>query len=62
MRHIDTGSDGAEEWEIQALSNPYYDIQRLGFFLTRSPRHADILLVTGAVTEPMRRPLARAGR
>jgi Ni,Fe-hydrogenase III small subunit/ferredoxin len=57
VRHIDTGSDGAEEWEIQALWNPYYDIQRLGFFLTSSPRHADILIVTGGVTGPMREPL-----
>jgi len=59
VRHIDTGSDGAEEWEIQALWNPYYDIQRLGFFLTSSPRHADILIVTGGVTGPMRGPLER---
>jgi Ni,Fe-hydrogenase III small subunit/ferredoxin len=59
VRHIDTGSDGAEEWEIQALWNPHYDIQRLGFFLTASPRHADILIVTGAVTGPMRLPLER---
>jgi Ni,Fe-hydrogenase III small subunit/ferredoxin-like protein FixX len=59
IRHIDTGSDGAEEWEIQALWNPYYDIQRLGFFLTSSPRHADILIVSGGVTAPMRRPLER---
>ncbi len=59
VRHIDTGSDGAEEWEIQALWNPCYDIQRLGFFLTSSPRHADILIVTGGVTEPMREPLTR---
>jgi Ni,Fe-hydrogenase III small subunit/ferredoxin len=59
VRHIDTGSDGAEEWEIQALWNPHYDIQRLGFFLTSSPRHADLLLVTGGVTDPMRAPLER---
>jgi Ni,Fe-hydrogenase III small subunit/ferredoxin len=59
VRHIDTGSDGAEEWEIQALWNPYYDIQRLGFFLTAAPRHADILLATGVVTAAMREPLAR---
>jgi Ni,Fe-hydrogenase III small subunit/ferredoxin len=59
VRHIDCGSDGAEEWEIQALWNPYYDIQRLGFFLTAAPRHADILLVTGGVTGPMRAPLER---
>jgi Ni,Fe-hydrogenase III small subunit/formate hydrogenlyase subunit 6/NADH:ubiquinone oxidoreductase subunit I len=60
IRHVDAGSDGGEEWEIQALVNPYYDIQRLGFFFTLSPRHADILLVTGAVTEAMRDPLRRA--
>jgi Ni,Fe-hydrogenase III small subunit/ferredoxin len=59
VRHIDCGSDGSEEWEIQALWNPYYDIQRLGFFLTAAPRHADVLLVTGAVTDPMRAPLER---
>ena len=59
VRHIDCGSDGSEEWEIQALWNPYYDIQRLGFFLTNAPRHADVLLVTGPVTDPMRIPLLR---
>jgi Ni,Fe-hydrogenase III small subunit/ferredoxin len=59
IRHVDAGSDGGEEWEIQALTNPYYDMQRLGFFFTLSPRHADILLVTGAVTGPMRAPLLR---
>lgn len=59
IRHIDCGSDGSEEWEIQALWNPYYDIQRLGFFLTNSPRHADVLLVTGPVTAPMCGPLER---
>ena len=59
VRHIDCGSDGSEEWEIQALWSPYYDIQRLGFFLTNSPRHADLLLVTGPVTDPMREPLRR---
>jgi Ni,Fe-hydrogenase III small subunit len=59
VRHIDCGSDGSEEWEIQALWNPYYDIQRLGFFLTAAPRHADVLLVTGPVTAAMREPLRR---
>jgi Ni,Fe-hydrogenase III small subunit/ferredoxin len=59
VRHIDCGSDGSEEWEIQALWNPYYDIQRLGFFLTNAPRHADVLLVTGGVTPAMRGPLER---
>ena len=59
LRHVDAGSDGTEEWEILALFNPVYDVNRLGIFLTASPRHADILLVTGAgargMTEPLRR-------
>ena len=42
------------------LANPYYDIHRLGLYFTPSPRHADLLLVTGCVTEPMRAPLQRA--
>jgi Ni,Fe-hydrogenase III small subunit/ferredoxin len=60
IRHVDAGSDGAEEWEIAALTNPYYDMQRLGLYFTLSPRHADILLVTGGVTPSMRAPLERA--
>ncbi|MHB8696083.1 MAG: NADH-quinone oxidoreductase subunit B family protein [Solirubrobacteraceae bacterium] len=60
IRHVDAGSDGGEEWEIAALTNPYYDLQRLGLFFTLSPRHADILLVTGGVTPSMREPLLRA--
>ena len=48
IRHVDAGSDGSEEWEIQALLGPIYDIHRLGIFITASPRHADVLLVTGA--------------
>jgi len=48
LRHVDAGSDGSEEWEIMALLNPVYDIHRLGIFFTASPRHADVLLVTGA--------------
>lgn len=60
IRHVDTGSDGAVEQEIAALLNPYYDMQRLGLFFTASPRHADLLLVTGPVTRPMEGPLRRA--
>jgi Ni,Fe-hydrogenase III small subunit len=60
VRHVDAGSDGAEEWEIAALTNPYYDMQRLGLHFTVSPRHADVLLVTGAVTDSLRAPLRRA--
>jgi Ni,Fe-hydrogenase III small subunit/ferredoxin len=57
LRHVDTGSDGTEEWEIMALLNPVYDIHRLGIFLTASPRHADILLVTGPGGHGMAGPL-----
>ncbi|MFI7190082.1 NADH:ubiquinone oxidoreductase [Nocardia nova] len=59
IRHVDAGSDGAVEWEVQALQNPVYDVQRLGIFFTASPRHADILLVTGCGTHGMAKPLAR---
>ncbi|MCK4176667.1 NADH-quinone oxidoreductase subunit B family protein [Aciditerrimonas ferrireducens] len=45
---MDAGSDGLEEEEILALTNPVYDVQRLGIFFTASPRHADLLLVTGS--------------
>jgi Ni,Fe-hydrogenase III small subunit/ferredoxin len=57
LRHVDAGSDGSEEWEILALLNPVYDIHRLGIFLTASPRHADVLLVTGAGARGMAEPL-----
>ncbi len=61
IRHVDAGSDGSDEWEVQALLNPVYDVHRLGIFITPSPRHADILLVTGigaaAMTAPLRRTL-----
>lgn len=59
IRHVDAGSDGSEEWEIAALNNPIYDIQRLGVFFTASPRHADLLLVTGAGAAGMGGPLRR---
>jgi len=57
VRHVDAGSDGSEEWEVQALLGPVYDIARLGVFFTASPRHADVLLVTGAGTAGMTGPL-----
>ena len=53
IRHVDAGSCNACESEIKLLLNPYYDIQRLGIFFTTSPRHADLLLVTGPVTRAM---------
>ncbi|MEP6559721.1 MAG: ferredoxin [Nakamurella sp.] len=59
IRHVDTGSDGSDEWEIQALLNPVYDVNRLGIFITASPRHADILLVTGIGGAGMAAPLGR---
>jgi Ni,Fe-hydrogenase III small subunit/ferredoxin len=59
IRHVDAGSDGTEEWEIQALTNPVYDVHRLGIFFTASPRHADILMVTGAGARGMIGPLRR---
>ena len=49
IRHVDAGSCGACVRETAALSNPFYDASRLGIFLTTSPRHADVLLVTGPV-------------
>jgi Ni,Fe-hydrogenase III small subunit/ferredoxin len=57
VRHVDAGSDGSEEWEIQALLGPVYDVHRLGVFFTASPRHADVLMVTGAGTPGMTGPL-----
>ena len=59
IRHVDCGSDGSEEWEISALLNPVYDIHRLGFFFTVSPRHADLLMITGAGARSMLEPLRR---
>lgn len=59
IRHIDLGSDGTEEWEITALLNPVYDIHRLGIFFTTTPRHADLLMITGAGSRTMIEPLHR---
>jgi Ni,Fe-hydrogenase III small subunit/ferredoxin len=57
IRHVDAGSDGAGEWEINALTGPIYDLHRTGLFFTASPRHADVLLVTGAGAKGMAGPL-----
>ncbi|WDL98180.1 NADH-quinone oxidoreductase subunit B family protein [Alicyclobacillus sp. ALC3] len=54
IRHIDVGSCNACESEVLALSNPYYNFHRLGLFFASSPRHADVLLVTGALTKAMK--------
>lgn len=50
VRHMDAGSDNSTDWELSALLNPIYDIQRLGIDVVASPRHADVLFVTGPVT------------
>lgn len=60
VRHIDAGSCNGCESELQALTNPFYNLHRLGVFFTASPRFADVLLVTGPVTNAMRGPLLAA--
>lgn len=50
IRHLDAGSCNGCDWEIQALLGPTYDLQRLGIDIVASPRHADLLLITGSVT------------
>lgn len=62
LLQVDAGSCNACESELLALGNPMYDLHRLGLFFTNSPRHADILVVTGAVTENMRDELLEAYR
>jgi Ni,Fe-hydrogenase III small subunit len=51
---VDTGDCGACLNEVKQLNNPYYNMHRLGFFITPTPRHADLMLVVGPVTDPMR--------
>jgi len=53
IRELDTGSDNATEIEINNLTNPFYDCERFGISFVASPRHADVLIVTGAVTHNM---------
>ena len=53
IREVDAGSCNACEVEVNALSNPIYDIERFGLHIVASPRHADMLLVTGPVTRNM---------
>ncbi len=53
IREVDTGSDNSCEQELTALSNPYYDVERFGIHFVASPRHADMLMVTGAVSRNM---------
>jgi len=59
IRHVDAGSCNGCELEIHALGNPFYNIEGLGIKFVASPRHADMLLVTGPVSNNMRLPLLR---
>ncbi len=60
IRHVDAGSCNGCELEIQALGNPYYNLEGAGIAFVASPRHADVLLVTGPVTVNMEQALRRA--
>jgi Ni,Fe-hydrogenase III small subunit len=59
IRHVDAGSCNGCELEIHALSNAFYDLERFGLRFVASPRHADVLTVTGPVTKNMREALLR---
>src|ERR1700694_347954 len=59
IRHVDAGSCNGCELEIHALSNAFYDLERFGLRFVASPRHADVLMVTGPVTKNMREALQR---
>jgi len=60
IRVVDAGSCNGCELEINALANAFYDLERFGLRLVASPRHADVLMVTGPVTGNMREALLRA--
>lgn len=60
IRQVDAGSDNACEQELVALSNAFYDVERFGIHFVASPKHADMLMVTGPVTRNMAEALKRA--
>ena len=60
IRHVDAGSCNGCEHELGAVTNPFHDLQRHGLDIVASPRHADILLITGPVTTRMAGPLQTA--
>lgn len=62
IREVDAGSCNGCELEIHALNNAFYDLERFGIRFVASPRHADVLLVTGPVTKNMREALERTFR
>lgn len=59
IRHVDAGSCNGCELEIHAMNSPYYNLERLGIKFVASPRHADMLLVTGPVSRNMEEALRR---
>ena len=59
IRQVDAGSCNGCELEIHALGNAFYDLERFGLHFVASPRHADVLMVTGPVTKNMREALLR---
>jgi Ni,Fe-hydrogenase III small subunit len=59
IREVDAGSCNGCELEIHAVNNAFYDIERFGLHFVASPRHADVLLVTGPVTRNMKEALER---
>ena len=59
IREVDAGSCNGCELEIYALNNAFYDLERFGLRFVASPRHADVLMVTGPVTKNMREALQR---
>jgi Ni,Fe-hydrogenase III small subunit len=59
IREVDAGSCNGCELEIHALNNAFYDLERFGFKFVASPRHADVLMVTGPVTLNMKEALER---
>src|SRR2546425_11185350 len=59
IREVDAGSCNACELEIHAINNPVYDVERFGIRFVASPRHADVLMVTGPVTRNMKVALER---
>jgi Ni,Fe-hydrogenase III small subunit len=62
IREVDAGSCNGCELEIHALNNAFYDLERLGLRFVASPRHADVLMVTGPLTKNMREALERTWR
>ena len=60
LRHVDCGSCNGCEHELTLTTSPHHDLQRYGLGLVASPRHADVLLITGPVTTRMQSPLLTA--